>query len=242
MDEAVYQNHYEVQEKHWWFKAKKQIIMSMIRQYANLSSTKKVLDAGCGTGLMLNELKAIGEVSGMDFSDDAIQFSQKKFAGVIKKGELPSNIPYANNSFDLLIALDVVEHIEDDVGALTALRNLLTPQGLAVLTVPAYMFLWSDHDVVNQHKRRYTLSEFETKIKKAGFKIEKISYYNTFLFLPAFLVRTVNKLLNRHSGTDTDLPGKLTNFILFKIFNLEKFFLKYINFPFGVSVIAVVRK
>lgn len=242
MDSALYQKHYDVQKKHWWFVAKQQIVMSMIESFFKKDSFYNILDAGCGCGLMLTELQKIGTVSGMDFSEDAIQFSKKHFNGLVKKGELPGNLPYRQESFDLIVALDVVEHIEDDIGALKSLNTLLVKNGCGLFTVPAYMFLWSEHDDINQHKRRYTKTEFRKKIEEAGFVIEKISYYNAFLFPLIFLLRTISRFFKTGTSGDLDLPGRFVNYLLLKIFSFERFFLKYMNFPFGVSVIAMVRK
>jgi len=244
MDASMYKEMFEVQNYHWWFVAKKQIIMATVRQLTNENSGKKIeiLDAGCGPGLMLNELQKVGTTSGMDFSDDAINFSRQHFEGVLKKCDLPSVVPFAKNSFDLLLALDVVEHIENDVGALEVFQRLLKSGGCGILTVPAFMFLWSEHDEINHHKRRYTLPEFKQKILAAGFEIEKISYYNTLLFPLVATVRFLNKLLKRKSDSDVELPGKMVNSILKRIFLLEKSLLKFFNLPFGVSLIAVVRK
>ncbi len=240
----MYKDHYEAQSKHWWFVAKKEIVLkTILNSVKNLNPDHaKILDAGCGCGLMLNDLQKLGQTSGMDFSEEAIHFSQKIFSGVIKKGNLPNEVPFSENYFDLLIALDVIEHIDDDIGALKTFFKILKKDGYGVLTVPAYMFLWSEHDEINHHKRRYTLTEFRNKIVRAGFKIEKISYFNTFLFPIILLIRNFNRLLRRKSLTDVDLPNQSVNFILFKIFSLEQYFLKYFNFSFGVSILAVIKK
>lgn len=240
MDEVLYKEHYEVQGKHWWFSAKKKIVISLIEKFTLKRLGNKLLDVGVGSGLMLNALESFGEVSGMDYSDDAILFSKMHFNGVIKKGELPHSVPFENNSFNILVALDVVEHVENDLEALKVLRRLLVKDGCGILTVPAFMCLWSDHDDVNHHKRRYSLPEFKEKILAAGFKIEKISYYNTFLFPIIYLIRNFHRLLNIKSGANTKLPKPLINFVLFKIFLFENILLKYINLPFGVSLLAVV--
>ena len=151
-------------------------------------------------------------------------------------------MPYSENEFDLITALDVIEHIDDDEQSLKVIQSLLSEKGTAIITVPAYMFLWSHFDELNEHKRRYTLSELQTKIKNAGLKIEKISYYNTLLFPIAYLVRKLNNLLGRDGASDIDMPGETVNTILRKIFTSEKSLLRYFNLPFGVSILAVVKK
>lgn len=240
----MYRIFFQIQKKHWWFVAKKEIVIDFINRY--FSSTKaepKILDIGCGSGLMLNALEKYGKVHGMDMSDDAISFSREIFSGQVEKGFLPANIPYPENNFDLVIALDVIEHVDDDVASLVNIRSRMVEGGKAIITVPACMLLWSEHDVVNEHKRRYDLKELNKKLLDSGFIVERISYFNTFLFPVVLVVRTLNNILKRKGPTDMDMPNPFLNAILKQIFGLEKFVLRICNLPpFGVSIIAVVRK
>lgn len=233
---------FKVQQKHWWFVTKKRIVLDTIDRYLNKNDKVKVLDIGCGSGLMLNSLGKVGQTFGMDMSDDAINFCREIFNGQVKHGFLPDKIPYAENFFDLVVALDVIEHVERDVDALIAMHSRLVSGGKAVITVPAYMFLWSKFDELNEHKRRYTKKELEFKLMQAGFSIDKISYYNTLLFPVVFVIRMLNKILGRDGSSDIDVPPRALNFVLKKIFGIERHLLKYINLPVGVSVLAVVRK
>ena len=242
MDKQFYRKFFEVQKKHWWFVSKKKIVLDFIDRYVSTNDNHKILDIGCGSGLMLNALEQIGDTYGMDMSDDAINFSKEIFSGTVKKGMLPDNIPYDEEYFSLVVALDVIEHVDDDRASLTAIRSHIAEGGQAVISVPACMFLWSEHDVLNEHKRRYTLEELKGKLIDAGFTIEKISYFNTFLFPLISLVRMMNNLLKRKGASEIDLPHPAINYIVEKIFSLEKYFLRIMNFPIGVSVLAVVRK
>lgn len=243
MNVDMYRIFFEIQKKHWWFVTKKEIVLDMIsRHMTKGGDVKKVLDIGCGSGLMLSALEKTGQAYGMDMSDDAIKFSKEIFEGEVKKGALPDQVPYEDGFFDLITALDVIEHIDDDAGSLKAMHSLLMPEGVIVITVPAYMFLWSSFDEMNEHKRRYTLTELKEKLVQAGFTVEKISYYNTLLFPIVFAVRMLNNLLNRDGASDVDMPAGPVNFVLKQIFGLEKYLLRFLNLPFGVSVLAVVRK
>ncbi len=242
MDKAFYRKFFEVQKKHWWFVSKKKIVLDFIDRYLSTNDNHKILDIGCGSGLMLNALEQIGDTYGMDMSDEAINFSREIFSGTVKKGMLPDNIPYDEEYFSIVVALDVIEHVDDDRASLTAIRSHIVEGGQAIISVPACMFLWSEHDVLNEHKRRYTLEELKGKLIEAGFTIEKISYFNTFLFPLISLVRIINNLLKRKGASEIDLPHPAINFIVEKIFSLEKYFLRIMNFPIGVSVLAVVRK
>jgi len=242
MNIEMYRIFFEIQKKHWWFVTRKNVVLDVIKRYLTKNDQIKVLDIGCGSGLMLTSLDKIGETYGMDMSDEAISFSKEIFSGRVEKGALPDQLPYQENFFDLITALDVIEHIDNDVDSISAIRSLLVPGGKVVFTVPAYMFLWSPHDEMNEHKRRYTLPELKKKLVEAGFTVEKISYYNTFLFPVVFLVRMLNNGLKRDGASDMDMPSSSLNYVLKKIFGIEKYLLRYLNLPFGVSVLAVVRK
>lgn len=238
----MYRIFFDIQKKHWWFVTKKEITLDTIYRYLNKDTHNKVLDIGCGSGLMLNALEDIGQTFGMDMSDDAISFSKEIFSGEVKQGFLPDQIPYKKEFFDLIIALDVIEHVDQDVDSLKAIRSQLASDGKAVITVPAYMFLWSIFDELNEHKRRYTLTELNTKLVKAGFIVEKISYFNTLLFPVVFIVRMLNNVLKRDGASDIDIPTRPLNFVLKRIFGIEKYLLRFINLPYGVSILAVVSK
>lgn len=242
MDKSLYRTFFNIQQRHWWFVTKKSIILDIIDRSHQPNHNSLALDIGCGAGLMLGALAVRGHTCGMDMSDDAIGFSKEIFDGTIKKGSLPDDVPYATDSFTLITALDVIEHVDDDVGALKALRSRLVDNGIAVITVPAYMFLWSAHDEVNQHKRRYTAKELTSKLKAAGFSIEKLSYFNTLLFPVVYVVRKLNNMLGREGASDVEMPGDVANFILTRVFGLEKYLLRFMDLPFGVSILAVVRK
>lgn len=241
MNINMYRIFFEIQKKHWWFVTKKEIILDTIARYQSKNSDTKVLDVGCGSGLILSALQSVGQTFGMDMSDEAISFSKEIFGGKVEKGFLPDQIPYPENFFNLITALDVIEHIDQDVDALKALRSLLVDDGKAIITVPAYMFLWSAFDEMNEHKRRYTLTELDTKLVQAGFTVEKITYYNTLLFPVVFVVRMLNNVLKRDGASDVDMPNMPLNFVLEKIFGIEKYLLRFMNLPFGVSILAVVK-
>jgi len=242
MNIEMYRIFFQIQKKHWWFATKRNIILDTVLRHTSLHKSDAILDIGCGSGLMLNTLEKISVTSGMDMSDEAIEFSSEIFSGPIKKGSLPNDVPYPNDYFSLITALDVIEHIDDDLASLVTIRALLKGDGKAILTVPAYMFLWSHFDELNEHKRRYTKNELHKKLIQAGFQIEKISYYNSLLFPVVYLVRKFNNLLRRNGSSDVDMPNLIVNGMLKMIFGLEKFILRHCNMPFGVSILAVVKK
>lgn len=242
MNIEMYRIFFEIQKTHWWFTNKKKIVLDVINRHLDKTTQPQILDIGCGSGLMLDALQNIGNTCGMDMSDDAIRFSNEIFDGRVEKGALPDQIPYRDNCFDLIVALDVIEHVDEDVHSLKAIHSKLVPKGKAVITVPAYMFLWSPFDELNEHKRRYTLTDFNKKLVQAGFKVEKISYFNTILFPVVFVVRMLNKVLKRDGASDLDMPMIPLNYVLGKIFGIERFLLRFTNLPFGVSILAVASK
>lgn len=241
MDKILYDKFYEVQQKHWWFKSKKIIVSELIEQYKKNRIIHDVLDVGCGSGLMLNALGRYGRVYGLDESDLAVGFSNTLGCATVEVGSLTLKNPFKQKKFDLITALDVIEHIDDDISALASIKSMLSKDGFAVITVPAYQFLWSPFDDINHHRRRYTIKMLEHNLITAGFKIEKITYYNFFLFPIALLSKLFNRISKRTGISDLELPPALLNWSLGKIFQLEKNILKKVSFPFGVSIIAIVE-
>jgi 2-polyprenyl-3-methyl-5-hydroxy-6-metoxy-1,4-benzoquinol methylase len=240
MNINMYRIFFEIQKKHWFFVSKKKIVLDIINRQLTKTDSLKILDIGCGAGLMLNSLESIGQTCGMDASDEAIKFSKEIFTGRVEKGSLPDKIPFEKTSFDLITILDVIEHVDQDVDSLKAIRSRLVPGGKAIITVPAYMFLWSAFDEMNQHKRRYTLNELHKKLIEAEFFVERISYYNTLLFPLVYTVRMLNNFLGRDGSSDMNLPNKFLNYTLHKVFMIEKYILRVVDLPFGVSIVAVV--
>lgn len=240
MENYLYQQLNEMGNKHWWFVSKKRIVLGIIRKYLKQNKENKIVDVGCGSGLMLNALKEFGIVYGIDYSDEAIRFSKQVFDGEVSKGSLPDDIPYPGGFFNLVLALDVLEHIDDDSRALARIKDILTYNGICIITVPAHSFLWSGHDVVHGHKRRYTMKELKGKLRDENLKILKISYYNTFLFVPILIARLMNKIFRKKNESDAKIPGKYINRLLERIFSLELYILLQCNMKFGVSIMAVV--
>lgn len=243
MEDIMYDYSYLMENKHWWFQGRREIILRLIEKYYKTAPDAKVLDIGCGTGMILDQLVKYGNVSGIDCSQKAVDYSKKKAPKAnIALGSLPYNLP--KEEFDLILSLDVLEHVNEDSEGLRSIAGILKPEGIFVITVPAYHFLWSAHDKINRHKRRYDLPELKSKLEKAGFEIKKISYYNTFLFIPAASAILFKKFFRSQEPKShfEKIPNFFLNGILKTIFSLEKHLLSSINFPFGVSLVAVVSK
>jgi len=243
MDKVLYDQFYELEDKHWWFTARREIILDLVKRFKPAGSALKILDIGCGTGAVLQKLKEYGDVSGVDFSSEAVSYAIQKVGGNIVRGSLPTDIPFAPASFDLITLLDVLEHIDDDAGSIVTVNKILKDNGILIMTVPAFQFLWSGHDDINHHKRRYTKSEIHNLLVKHGFKILKISYFNTFLFPAILTVRLLGKVFKMNNQkSDLKMPGKIPNAILKRIFSAEQLWLSRMRFPVGVSILAVAKK
>jgi len=241
VDQSLYDSFYELEGKHWWFVARKKIIIRLIECYLSRKEDNEILDIGCGTGLTMMGLKRFGAVVGLDSSPKAVGYARSRGAQVYQ-GTLPNDLPPAwQEKFDLITLLDVLEHIEDDVQALASIHRMLKKGGLLICTVPAYPFLWSGHDRINGHKRRYMRSELTTKVEQAGFLIKKISYYNTFLAPLIAGSRLMRKIHPKHDLPKSDvyiMPRPL-NMLLKWLFESESYVLPYVDFPFEISLICI---
>jgi SAM-dependent methyltransferase len=241
MDEAVYQRMAEVQATHWWYAGRRRILDSVISGLG-LPQNALILEAGCGTGANLEILKKYGQVEGFEPFDFAAAKAAELSGCTVKSGLLPDGIPF-NGPYDLIGAFDVIEHVEPDLESLKALLKITKQGGYGIFTVPAFPFLWSRHDEVNHHFRRYRRHQFQTLLEQAGYQVELISYYNFFLFPAVVAVRAMKKLLRIKDTPDEALPKLPSlNTALKTLFSAERILLKAGSLPFGVSIIAVGRK
>lgn len=226
---------------HWWYKVRRKIIHDLVKKYFPNKNNLEILDVGCGTGALMMEVNKYGNVQGIDVSSLAIDFCKSRGIKKVSLGGA-TNIGHPDNTFDLAFALDVLEHVEDDKGGIREMYRVLKPGGLAIIFVPAFMFMWGENDILCMHYRRYTLRELKNKLTEGGFEIVRSSYFNTFLFGPIALLRVVARLLGIKIKSDLKLGNPFLDYLFYKIFLLESFFLKYFNFPIGVSAMAVCRK
>ena len=242
MDKALYDFDAKYQKENWWHLSRIKIIETVIKKHIKkINPEYKILDIGCGTGGNFNLLAKYSQnIIGLENDPYAIELSKEKYDFNIVQGNLPDNIPFSDENFDLITLFDVLEHVDDDE---TSLKNILAkikPGGYFLLTVPAYQFLWSDLDVINDHKRRYTLKELSNKIKQAGLKIKYGSYFNTWLFPLIFLVYFLKNHFSMFKDTyQASFPSKPINFILKSIMSGERFIIQNGAFPFGVSIILL---
>jgi len=227
---------------HWYFRAKYSIVLSILDRL-NLHRAN-LIDFGCGCGRMMQLLAQYGTVTGVDVSDEAIGYCRE--IGV--QGKLVhGNIERLSleGIYDAAVALDVLEHIEDDVLAAKNVFRALKPGASCIFTVPAFQSLWSEHDENLMHKRRYDRQGLITVLKSAGFSIVYCSYINFWLLIPIFLVRFCCRLLgvNRSAALENSLPAKPLNSLLYYLFSSERVFIRRkLRMPFGISIIAICKK
>ncbi len=235
--------YHKIEKNHFWFRARRSYIIQLLSKESRDSN---VLDIGCSSGILLEELKNIGfkqdNLYGIDISESAINKSVKN--GIKHSYVMDAINIHLDKKFDMLIASDSLEHILNDTEALKNWHQLLNPSGRLYIFVPAFMFLWSSHDVNNMHYNRYTQKELKAKLIKNGYEIEKSGYWNFFLFIPILCIRLKERIglfSNQNSQSDIDkIP--IFNNVLFKIMNIENRLLKYLNFPFGVSTFCIAKK
>ena len=238
MERSIYLKHIDNESKHWWFKARREILNKQIKKY----STKKkmsILDFGSGSGTNIAMLSKYGEVDAYEKDNKTSNFLKKKFN---KNGIKIIKKCFSKKKYDLILAADVIEHIKNDKKIINNLNKILKKNGLIIITVPAYQFLFSKKDQALKHFRRYNRDSLK-KLFNSNFKALKISYYNSLLFIPIAIAIIFFKLINRQFIDEAEKkPNNILNCILYSLFKLEKFILKYFNFPFGISIISIFKK
>lgn len=241
MHPDAYREMADTEGRHWWFTGRRRILSSLIGQLP-IPKPARILEIGCGTGGNLDMLAAFGQVSAMEADDGARAIAAEKTAGCfdIRAGRCPDEIPFAGQRFDLVCLFDVLEHIEEDVATLQAVGALLAPGGQAVITVPAYRWMWSAHDEFLHHKRRYSSAELRRKIDAAGLRIATLSYFNTLLFPFAAMARLKDRLLHRQRASGTGIPPPPVNRLFHAVFSAERFLVGRLRLPFGISLVAVL--
>jgi len=240
MERHIYERMRGLQDTHWWFTARREILSAEIGRLP-LPKPARILEVGCGPGGNLELLKAFGDVRAIEPDADSRAYASERSGVPVDGGLLPDGLPDLGAPFDLVAAFDVIEHVDDDAGAVTALRDLLTPGGFLVTTVPAYAWLWSDHDAQHHHKRRYTRTAYCRLFGAAGMKVRRATYFNSVLFPPIAAIR-VARSAARLRGDDETLPPVLLNGLLRRLFGAEKAILRATDLPFGVSILLIAER
>lgn len=245
MEQSLYHEFSKLEAKHWWFTGRRRYLQTVIERFFNNTSKLSVCEIGCGTGGNLGILSQFVKTDAVEMNDDARQLAKEKQIknAKIHSGYLPDNIPLTEQ-YDGVFALDVVEHVEDDLAAIKRLKSLVNKDGLLITTVPAYQWLWSKHDIANHHFRRYTKKRYCQLIESAGLEVCYASYFNTILFPLAVLSRLVEFITDKFASNQDatlSMPTAFINRLFSVIFNLESLWASKISMPFGLSIIVVAK-
>ena len=241
MERHIYDRMRVLQQTHWWFTARREILAAEIARLP-LPKPARILEVGCGPGGNLELLKAFGDVQAIEPDSESRAYAAERSGVTVEAGLLPDGLPDLGGPFDMVAAFDVVEHVDDDAGAVAALGRLLKPGGYLVTTVPAYAWLWSEHDAQHHHKRRYTLPRFRSLFDAAGLKVRRATHFNSVLFPPIAAVRLAKSAARIKGGDDEALPPAPLNGLLRRLFGAEKAILRTTDIPFGVSILLIAER
>ena len=242
MMEHTYPILFRVEQSHWWYIGRRKIIAGFVDEICRKVTDRRarILDVGCGTGANLLLLSKYGDAEGVDVSEDALAFCRERGLSQVRLGA-GEELPYDRDTFDLVTAFDVVEHMDDDLAGLKEMRRVLRPGGRVLLFVPTFMFLWGLQDEVSHHRRRYRLPELQRVLEEAGFEIERSTYANLMFFLPILIVRKLMRLTGVRTASENNINVTALNGVLGQLFGLESWILRYLDLPFGVSGLCVAR-
>jgi len=242
MDLSLYAIEAEVEETHWWFAGRRRLFG---REIAGLGLSKDapILDVGTCTGTNLRMLAELGyrRVVGLDLSDEAIRFCAEKGLGVVRRGDV-CDLPFEDASLDLVLATDIIEHVEDDRLALREIARVLMPGGRAMITVPAFQSLWSPQDELSHHLRRYRLPMLANGVEAAGLRPVRCFHFNYLLFLPIWLTRQIFQALKIRVSSELQVNTALLNRLLGRVFDLDVRTAPWLAPPFGVSIFMLAEK
>lgn len=238
MDRIVYDRMAAHDSTHWWYRARREILSDYLARYGQLPKGARILEIGCGTGHNLGMLAQFGEVDAIEIDPAARAIASERLGKPVGDAPLPALTGVPRGAYDLIAVLDVVEHIEDDVAALAAMRDCLAPGGKILVAVPAHQWMWSAHDVVNHHKRRYSKATLAKAIGAAGLKPSRFGYFNSLLFPLAVAARVAGRMTGRDDSDDSPPPGPV-NALFQTIFRLERHLVGRVPMPPGLSIITL---
>ncbi|MEO6225241.1 MAG: class I SAM-dependent methyltransferase [Sphingomicrobium sp.] len=238
MDRSVYQQMAELDQRHWWYRARREVLASLIAREAKPPANGHILELGCGTGHNLAMLSRFGTVDALELDGEARALAEKRLGRPVMSAQLPELKGVAKRRYDLIGAFDVVEHIADDAGALASIAVRLKPGGKFVMTVPAHQWMWSAHDVANHHQRRYSKRSLRALIEHSPLRLDKIGYFNSLLFPLAVVERLASKLRGKQDA-DLSLPPALLNAALGRAFAAERHLVGRLPLTPGLSLFAV---
>lgn len=243
MDPFLYDEFYAIERHHWWAVGMRGIFHMLLADPLAAMTSPRLLDVGCGTGITLEEFGRYGRILGLDLAWPALQYTRRRDLSLpLVQGDL-ARLPLAADSLDIVLAFDVIEHLDDDLGGLEEIRRVLRRSGVVLLNVPAFASLWSGKDTANHHRRRYRREGLRLELESAGFRVERITYTNSALFPAIWCVRQLQRAMGRpwNSGTEYH-PSPWLNRALLQVLRIERRVLRFVDLPFGTSVTCLARK
>ena len=240
MDRRVYDRMAEHDSTHWWYRARRDILADYISRYAGLPKDARILEIGCGTGHNLPMLATFGTVDAIEIDPAARDVAAKRLGKPVGDAPLPALPGVPRGHYHMIAVLDVVEHIEDDVAALRAMAECLAPGGRILIAVPAHQWMWSAHDVVNHHHRRYSKATLLKAIEGAGLRARRMRWFNSLLFPIAAAARVMGRITGRDDSDDSP-PPKPLNAAFETIFRLERHLIGRVPMTPGVSIVALAE-
>jgi SAM-dependent methyltransferase len=233
---------HQAEDRHWWYRGRRTVLEGVIADLG-LVPGARILDAGCGSGRNMIELQRHGAVTGVELAEASVEIARGRDAGEVVAGSV-LEMPFPDSSFDFAVSLDVIEHLEDDLGALRELRRVIAPGGALLLTVPAYQWLWSGHDEINHHHRRYTRRSLTRVAEQAGWKQSRTTYFNSLLLPIAIILRVLERFNTKTTESSLDLwvPPAPLNWLLERPLTLEAAMIaRGGRIPAGLSLLSVFR-
>jgi SAM-dependent methyltransferase len=238
MDRSVYQHMAEMDQRHWWYRARRQVLAALIAREVHPPAKAQILEIGCGTGHNLAMLAQFGRVDALELDDEARALAEQRLGRKVMSAPLPGLAGVKKAHYDLVAALDVIEHIDEDRAALASIAARLKPGGKLLMTVPAHQWMWSAHDVANHHQRRYSKRGLRRLIEQSPLKLDRIGYFNSLLFPLAVAERLASKLRGKEDA-DLSLPPKPLNAALETLFAAERHLVARLPLTPGLSLFAV---
>lgn len=240
MDRRIYDRMAEHDSTHWWYRARREILADYLAREGRLPATARILEIGCGTGHNLPMLARFGEVDAIEIDPPARAIAAERLGKPVGDAPLPDLPGVPRGHYDLVAVLDVVEHIADDVGALAAMRECLAPGGKILIAVPAHQWMWSAHDEVNHHQRRYSKKTLAAAITAAGLRPRKLGYFNSLLFPLAAAARVAGRITGRDDSDDSP-PAAPVNALFERVFGWERHLVGRVPMPIGVSILTLAE-
>ena len=239
MDRAIFDRMAELDQTHWWYTARRQILSAFIAREIRPPAGARILEIGCATGHNVPMLRRFGTVDAVEMDGESRVTASKRLGIDVRDAWLPELVGVPEHHYDLVALLDVIEHVGDDRAALAAIARRLRPGGRILLTVPAHQWMWSGHDVLNHHHRRYSRKALVALVRDSGLKLDRIGYFNSILFPLAVAARMARKLTGKE-GKDDALPPAAVNRLFAALFGAEAYLLGRVPLPPGLSLVAVV--